>query len=145
MRAIFVLAALSLSLVAVPSAQARLSSDAFLYQGGYVLIVEYRPRLWDVHGCDYEAGWVNTSPQRHKLIYVHGMDNYIIGVGRVRPNGRWAIWRREPFSDDPDVRVATVVRRNPTRWDILRYGRKVGWARGPDGPEAVTALYSFCR
>lgn len=157
MRTAFVLTVLSLSLVVgVPSAQARLSTEAALYEsaapnlGGpeapraHVIITEYRPRHWDIQGCDYIAGWINTSPQRHKVIYAHGMDDYIVGVGRLQPNGQWAIWTRLPFSDKPDVRVATVVRRSATRWDILRQGKKIGWARGPDGPEATTALLSIC-
>ena len=142
----FVLAALSLSLVVgVPSAQARFSTEALLYQGRHTIITEYRPRHWDIHECDYISGWVNTSLRRHKLVYVHGMDAYIVGVGRLRSNGRWAIWRRTPFSDDPDERVGTVVRRGPTRWDILHQGKKIGWARGPDGPEAATAVLTICQ
>jgi hypothetical protein len=143
-----VLTMLSLFLVVeVQSAQARLATDAVLWQaqGGHARIIEFRPRAWDVHGCDYSSGWVNTSPQRHKLIYAHTMESYIVGVGRLQPNGRWAIWERIPFSDNPDVRVGTVVRRSATRWDILHKGRKIGYAVGPDGPEAVTALLTICQ
>ena len=61
MRTAFVLTVLSLSLVVgVPSAQARLSTEAALYEsaapnlGGpeapraHVIITEYRPRHWDI-------------------------------------------------------------------------------------------------
>lgn len=146
MSATFVLAALSLFLIWVPSAQARFSTEALLSTGGRTLITEYRPRRWDILECDYTGGIVDTSPRRHRVIFVHTRVGLTVGIGHVLPNGRYAIWAHEPFSDDrPGERVGTVVRRSPMRWDILRRGRKIGWARGPDGPEAATALLTICQ
>jgi hypothetical protein len=149
MRTAFVLTVLSLSFViGVPSAQARFSTEALLYQGGHTIITEYRPRHWDITECDYTGGIVYTSPRRHRVIFVHTTVGLTVGIGHVLPNGRYAVWAHEPFSDKadhPGERVGTVVRRSPMRWDILHEGKKIGWARGPDGREAATAVLTICQ
>ena len=84
MRTAFVLTVLSLSLViGVPSAQARFSTEALLYQGGHTIITEYRPRGWDINECDYTGGIVYTSPRRHRVIFVSTTAGLTVGIGHV--------------------------------------------------------------
>lgn len=133
--------------VTAQAAPTGLSTEAVYFATGErATVTNSSPRYWTVNeGRDnYGYAWVNSSPSR-KLSYAHSKEEYIQGVARKRGVDRWAIWDRSPFSDEPDVRVGTVVRRGKWRWDILFQGRKIGRADGRDGLEAALALLTLVR
>ena len=73
----------------------------------------------------------------------HYVDEQIGGLARLQSDGRWAIYERVNDLDPPypEKLVGFAVRRTSTRWDILSAkGRKIGYAVGPDGPEAAAPM-----
>lgn len=92
------------------------------------------PRGWLVD-CITDAGGYVDESRRHRVIHVHYSDEQIGGLARIQPDGRWAIYHR---NGGPGKLVGFVVRRTSAR-------RKVGYAVGPDGPEAATPLLTLCR
>ena len=85
--------------------------------------------------------------RRHRVIHVHYVDEQIGGLARLQSDGRWAIYVRVNDLDPPypEKLVGFAVRRTSTRWDILSAkGRKIGYAVGPDGPEAAAPMLTIC-
>jgi hypothetical protein len=109
------------------------------------MVSPQRSGVWSLD-CDYVGGFVDASP-RHRIIHAHFMDEHIGGLARIRSGNTWAVYELvndlepPPF---PRKLVGFVVQRTPTRWDIVRKGRKIGYTVGPDGPEVATALLTVC-
>jgi hypothetical protein len=94
-------------------------------------------RAWLI-SCDYEGGYV-TRGRLSRRMNVHFFDGMLAGYSHLETNGRWTIYKLNPFK-----LAGVAARKSATRWDISRGRRKIGHTVGPDGPAAATALLTIC-
>ncbi len=143
-----ILTAMTVAVVSLGARAARPPTTAYIDKtSAATMITPVTPLTWQLDNCaGYEGGSVALG-RRHRAITVHYNDGIVPGFALIQHDGSWAIyeWPGGSFYPGNTARlVGLAVRRGPTRWDIVRRGRKIGHTVGPDGPEAATAALTIC-
>jgi hypothetical protein len=142
-----IVTAMTGSVVSFGSAAGRSTTAYVDKTGRATTIMPLTPLTWSLEDCwGYEGGSVRLG-RRHRAITTHYNDGIVPGFALIQHDGSWAIyeWPGGSFYPGQKARlVGVAVQRGPTRWDIVRRGRRVGHTVGPDGPEAATAALTIC-
>ncbi len=136
---------MTIAVVTIAASAARAQTQAYLGKSktSAAVITPLGPGSWSLDCAGYSGAEIRLG-RRHRAITVHYIDGAVGGFALIQSDGRWAVYRRPDATSNTTKLVGFAVRRSPTRWDIIRGPRKIGYTVGPDGPEAATPLLTIC-
>jgi hypothetical protein len=118
-------AAIAAPVAAMPAVVATTTS---VYMGNNLVArLEGDPQRGFTYGVSGEC-WVDQDAAGIAVGITHSTLGGAVRVGARR----WHVWEGRRL-------VASLVRKSPTRWQIMRRSRRVGHTLGPYGPAAATA------